>query len=162
MFSFGPSPTRAKKAWSSSTCLLYARYCTVKITPKSGWLKSLAHKIPSSAECQNYHSVDTLVAGQTLLLGEGGGGRGAESYDREKAWPSINHTILSGRPPLAAISQYSVRCFKLIWKVGKVDMEGLIMPTWNQLWLPVHCGILAISWQDFLPRQHLIWLEENW
>ncbi len=24
MFSFGPSPTRAKKAWSSSTCLLYA------------------------------------------------------------------------------------------------------------------------------------------
>jgi hypothetical protein len=23
MFSFGPSPTRAKKAWSSSTCLLY-------------------------------------------------------------------------------------------------------------------------------------------
>jgi hypothetical protein len=24
MFSFGPNPTRAKKAWSSSTCLLYA------------------------------------------------------------------------------------------------------------------------------------------
>jgi hypothetical protein len=23
MFSFGPNPTRAKKAWSSSTCLLY-------------------------------------------------------------------------------------------------------------------------------------------
>jgi hypothetical protein len=25
------------------------------------------------------------------------------------------------------------------------------MPSWNQLWLPIHCGILAISWQDFLP-----------
>jgi hypothetical protein len=24
MFSFGPNPTREKKAWSSSTCLLYA------------------------------------------------------------------------------------------------------------------------------------------
>jgi hypothetical protein len=23
MFTFGPNPTRAKKAWSSSTCLLY-------------------------------------------------------------------------------------------------------------------------------------------
>jgi hypothetical protein len=23
MFSFGPNPTREKKAWSSSTCLLY-------------------------------------------------------------------------------------------------------------------------------------------
>jgi hypothetical protein len=23
MFAFGPNPTRAKKAWSSSTCLLY-------------------------------------------------------------------------------------------------------------------------------------------
>jgi hypothetical protein len=24
-----------------------------------------------------------------------GGGRGAESYDRKKAWPSINHSLLS-------------------------------------------------------------------
>ncbi len=28
--------------------------------------------------------------------GGGGGGRGTKSYDREKAWPSIIHTILSG------------------------------------------------------------------
>jgi hypothetical protein len=29
-------------------------------------------------------------------MGERGrGGRGAKSYDREKAWPSINHPILS-------------------------------------------------------------------
>ncbi len=27
--------------------------------------------------------------------GEGEGGRGAESYDRKKAWASINHSILS-------------------------------------------------------------------
>jgi hypothetical protein len=26
----------------------------------------------------------------------GGGEGGAKSYDREKAWPSINHSILSG------------------------------------------------------------------
>ncbi len=25
------------------------------------------------------------------------GGREAKSYDREKAWPSTNHSILSGR-----------------------------------------------------------------
>jgi hypothetical protein len=25
----------------------------------------------------------------------GGGGRGAKSYEREKAWPSINHSIFS-------------------------------------------------------------------
>jgi hypothetical protein len=65
-------------------------------------------------------------------------------------------------------SKFCVRCFKQIWKVGKVgkvgregkvgkvgkvgkiDREGFIMPTWNQLWLPFHCGILAISWQYFL------------
>ncbi len=27
--------------------------------------------------------------------GRGGGGRGAQFYDREKAWPSINHSMLS-------------------------------------------------------------------
>jgi hypothetical protein len=30
----------------------------------------------------------------SLLPGEGGG-RGAESYEHRKAWPSINHSILS-------------------------------------------------------------------
>ncbi len=70
-----------------------------------------------------------------------------------------------------ALHPDSVRCFKQIWKVGnvgkvgkvgkvgrvgkvgkvgKVGWEGLIMPTWNQLGLLVRCGILAISWQDFL------------
>jgi hypothetical protein len=33
----------------------------------------------------------------SLLSGEvGGGGGGAKSSDREKAWPSINHSMLSG------------------------------------------------------------------
>jgi hypothetical protein len=35
----------------------------------------------------------------SFLPGEGGGGkgegRGAKSYDRKKAWPSVNHSILS-------------------------------------------------------------------
>jgi hypothetical protein len=37
-----------------------------------------------------------------LLTGWGGGevgGRGAKSYDRKKAWSSINHSILFGRLP---------------------------------------------------------------
>jgi hypothetical protein len=29
----------------------------------------------------------------SLLTGEGGSGGGRKSYDREKAWPSINHSI---------------------------------------------------------------------
>ncbi len=71
-------------------------------------------------------------------------------------------------PPPQTPRQCCVRCFKQIWKVGKVGKvgrvckvgnvgkvgkvgsEGLIMPTWNHLFLPVHCGILAFSWQDFL------------
>jgi hypothetical protein len=36
-----------------------------------------------------------------LLMGDGGGGeggrRGGESYDRKKAWPSINHSVFSGQ-----------------------------------------------------------------
>ncbi len=35
-----------------------------------------------------------------------------------------------------------------VGKVGKVGREGLIMPTWNQLLLPVNCEILAVSWLD--------------
>ncbi len=59
--------------------------------------------------------------------------------------------VIDGGPA----GMYCVRCFKQIWKagkVGKVGREGLIKPTWNQLWLPVHCGIFAISWQDFLSK----------
>ncbi len=33
-----------------------------------------------------------------LADGGGGGVRGAELYDRKKAWSSINHSILSFRP----------------------------------------------------------------
>jgi hypothetical protein len=42
MFSFGPNPTRAKKAWSSSTCLLYAlnRQILLSITQREcHWIK---------------------------------------------------------------------------------------------------------------------------
>jgi hypothetical protein len=33
-----------------------------------------------------------------------GGGEGARSYDAEKAWSSINHSVLSGRNHAALIS----------------------------------------------------------
>jgi hypothetical protein len=40
-----------------------------------------------------------------LTGGVGGrGGRGAKSYAREKAWPSVNHSILSGFMPSKLIS----------------------------------------------------------
>ncbi len=38
--------------------------------------------------------LDLPVCSQSNLL-TGGGGRGAKSYDREKAWSSTNHSILS-------------------------------------------------------------------
>jgi hypothetical protein len=51
-----------------------------------------------------------------LLMGEGGGrgGRGAESYDRKKAWPSINHSILSesGGKPVCRLRGKQIR---IIW-----------------------------------------------
>jgi hypothetical protein len=39
------------------------------------------------------------------LAGGRGWGRGAESYNRKKTWPSVNHLILSGHAyPLLKIS----------------------------------------------------------
>ena len=44
-----------------------------------------------------YESYLSTVSGVELAeRGGGRSGRGAESYDSEKAWPSINHSILSG------------------------------------------------------------------
>jgi hypothetical protein len=43
----------------------------------------------------------------SLLTGKGGGGRGAESLDRKKAWPFINISILSNLlPSLVAVKVY--------------------------------------------------------
>ncbi len=39
---------------------------------------------------------DNLLTGE----GQGRGGRGAESYDRKKGWPSVYHSILSDYGPL--------------------------------------------------------------
>jgi hypothetical protein len=42
-------------------------------------------------------SQSSCVSPSSLLKGEGGRGRrGAKANDNEKAWPSINHSILSG------------------------------------------------------------------
>jgi|LakMenEpi03Aug12_release.lakeMendotaPanAssembly.Ray.scaffolds.fasta_scaffold3664406_1 hypothetical protein len=43
-------------------------------------------------------------------MGEGGGGRGTESYDGKKAWSSINHSILgasNGATDLFLMRDYS-------------------------------------------------------
>ncbi len=51
------------------------------------------------ARCLTF-SVFLCVAGRTYWRERGGrrGGQGAKSHDREKAWPSINHSTLSGSP----------------------------------------------------------------
>jgi hypothetical protein len=45
--------------------------------------------------------------------GAGDRGEGAESYDREKAWSSINHSILSGPPHQRAQLAVSLTLTKL-------------------------------------------------
>ncbi len=59
------------------------------------------HTIPPlpSASCPCF-SVFLGVSGRAYTDGrEGGGGRGAKSYVGEKAWSSINHSILFDSPP---------------------------------------------------------------
>jgi hypothetical protein len=48
----------------------------------------LRHKVVSLSQSSCVSLVDGTEGG-------GGGGRGAISYDREKAWPSIKYSILS-------------------------------------------------------------------
>jgi hypothetical protein len=55
--------------------------------------------LPVSRQLLVSLSQSSCVSQAELTAGkgrEGGGGRGAESYDSEKAWPCINHSILSG------------------------------------------------------------------
>ncbi len=64
-----------------------------------------------SASCLSF-SVFLCVTGRAyrILTGEGeGGGRGANTYDCKKAWPSINHSVLSA-------SKYLAREWELILK----------------------------------------------
>jgi hypothetical protein len=42
---------------------------------------------------------------------EEGGGRGAESYDRKKAWSSMNHSILSDLSYFTSFSIVSIIVF---------------------------------------------------
>ncbi len=47
------------------------------------------------SRCLSFSSFLCHVSPVDLTDGRGGSGRGAKSYDREKAWTSINHSILS-------------------------------------------------------------------
>ncbi len=56
-----------------------------------------------SARCLSFSAFLCVAGRHTVLTGEsgergegGGGGRGAKLSDREKAWSSLNHSILSG------------------------------------------------------------------
>ncbi len=63
-------------------------------------IRLLAHPPSSSllpsASCLSL-SVFLGVAGRAFWREKGEGGGGAKLYDLEKAWPSINHSILSAR-----------------------------------------------------------------
>ncbi len=61
---------------------------------------SFAHHLPHppSPDCNLSLFLNLPVCRRSKLLtgGGGGGGRGAKPYNHEKAWPSINHSVLSG------------------------------------------------------------------
>jgi hypothetical protein len=59
-------------------------------------IRLLAHPRPTS--CQQLVSLSQSYCVLPVELADGreGGGRGAKLNDRDKAFPSINHSILSG------------------------------------------------------------------
>jgi hypothetical protein len=62
-------------------------------------IRLLAHPVPPSPSATFlFLSLPLSSVDLTCKRGEGGGRRSksVQSYDREKAWPSINHSILSG------------------------------------------------------------------
>jgi hypothetical protein len=63
-------------------------------------IRLLAHPLPLLSRqlvVSFSHSSCVSPVELTDERGGRGGGRGAKSYDGEKAWPSINYSILSGR-----------------------------------------------------------------
>ncbi len=73
--------------------------------------------------------ISPFLSGRKSLLTWGGNvwGRGTKSYDREKAWPSINHSILSGgRSHLSKISKFLFQILSLfisIWSVIEISKQ---------------------------------------
>ncbi len=60
------------------------------------WIGSTPAPSPLSRQLIGRLSKSSCVSLVQLTDGRRGGGRGAESYDRQKAWTSINRSILSG------------------------------------------------------------------
>jgi hypothetical protein len=58
------------------------------------FLRSFDSATPSPSPVGKIEKIEKR--GNLLTETEEGGGRGAESYDSKKAWPCINHSILSG------------------------------------------------------------------
>jgi hypothetical protein len=70
-----------------------------------------------------------MVAGRAYWRGWGGGGRGAKLYDREKAWPSLDHSILSGGLGSTLCSleldqNWSLRLLSALFVSGQAGQEG--------------------------------------
>jgi hypothetical protein len=59
---------------------------------------------------------------------EGGGGRGAESYDRKKAWSSVNRSILSGRHCQMVMPAETSPSETVIFKDPRIDSKKSIPP----------------------------------
>jgi hypothetical protein len=68
-------------------------------------IRLLAHLLPPSPATGLFFPVSPCVAAELTdgIWGEGGG-RGAKSYDRDTAWPSINHSIYLCTPIASAKS----------------------------------------------------------
>ncbi len=87
---------------------------------RMNWL--LTHTLPPSTVSKLSLFLSLPVCRRSsLLTGEGGGGDegGAKSYDGEKAWSSVNPSILSGWPSSSGVSRSKK------WLIERHGREGL-------------------------------------
>jgi hypothetical protein len=80
-------------------------------------IRLLPHPLPplTTESCLSF-LVFMCVADRASWRDMGGrGGQGTESYDREKAWPSINYSILSGPRPMILIKNGVLNLLHVHW-----------------------------------------------
>jgi hypothetical protein len=70
------------------------------------------------------------------------GGQGAQSYDGEKAWSSIDHLILSGRST-QSVRAYTLQC---------IDAESKDNMVYGTITSPTH--VYSLAWLVLRPKSN--------